>query len=206
MQQVALRLKRFGADLAYIDMDEPLWFGHFYNGVGTQQSCHNPMSEVARQTAVKMREVRQIYPQVLIGEDEPVGVPDAIAPNWPEDIREWLEAYRTAMGEPMGFFHADMVWQRRGWQAILLRVEAVVRQERVSFGLIYNGTPSNPTDASWIDDAVRHFEEVEGALHIRPDQAMLQSWMDHPRAMLPETDPSALTNLVLRYSGWLKRR
>ena len=205
MVQVARRLKRFGADLAYLTMDEPLWFGHFYNGTGRQRSCHSSIVSIAQQAASKMKAVRQIYPGVVIGDDEPIGVPDAIASEWPEDIRAWLGAYRDAMGEPMGFLRADVVWQRKTWLDVLRRVIAVVRGGSVTFGIIYNGTPADTSDADWINDAQSHFEMIEGTLHIRPGQVMLQSWMDRPRAMLPETRADTMTNLVLRYGAWLAR-
>src|SRR3989304_10093845 len=35
----------------------------------------------------------------------------------------------------------------------------------------------------------------------RPDHVVLQSWMDHPDRVLPESDPTTFTGLIDRYLG-----
>jgi hypothetical protein len=206
MLQVATRLKRLGAELDYLTMDEPLFYGHLYEGQGGRRACHSTIAEIAQQTATKMRAVRQIYPAVVIGDDEPVSLPAPYAAEWPTELRDWMDAYHAAMGEKLGFFHADVFWDRPDWRAGLRAAIAVVRQEGVTLGVIYDGTPADQTDAAWVDGAAAHFHAVEGEMHVRPDQAKLQSWMDHPRAMLPEGKPDTMTNLVLRYHTWLQQR
>jgi hypothetical protein len=206
MVMVATRLKLLGADMAYMTMDEPLFYGHRFKGSPGISACHTTVPEIARQVAAKMMAVRKIYPSVVIGDIEPMGVLPAEVQDWTHQIAEWIAAYRDAMGEPLGFFQADVVWQRPSWRDVLLATVSIARANRVPLGIIYNGMPTDATDAVWIDDAESHFRLVEGSMKISPDQAILQSWTDHPRSMLPESNRDALTNLVLRYSAWQSRR
>ena len=78
----------------------------------------------------------------------------------------------------------------------------MVASQKIPLGIIYNSTPFDTSDAAWINHAQAHFELVEGTMHIKPAQAIIETWTDFPRKMLPETSPDTLTNLVLRYAAW----
>jgi hypothetical protein len=68
-------------------------------------------------------------------------------------------------------------------------IEDGLRARGIEFGPIYNGGEA-ASDAEWVDLTLQRaytYEEVAGG---RPDQVILQSWMDHPDHVLPETDPS----------------
>ena len=202
MAGIALKLKRAGVDLSYLDMDEPLYFGFFWNGRPPIIACHLPIEEVARETAAKLQAVRKVFPHVIIGDIEPMGITPSFEVAWIKDIALWMDAYQRAMGEPLGFLQADVVWQSPSWPLILTNVASMLHARKVPLGIIYNSTPFDTSDVSWIDDAQAHFELVEGRMHIKPDQAVIETWTDFPRQILPDSTPDSLTNLVLRYAAW----
>lgn len=211
MLEVAQRVKRLGGHIAYMAMDEPLWFGHVFDRklTGVDQvkfsACHLPITEIAQQTAAKMKSVRGVFPNVVIGDDEPLGEAAMSPMEWSRSISEWIAAYREAMGEPMGFFHADVVWFQPSWRVVLVELLPLLNQKEITFGVIYNGTPQDTSDAEWVEDAERNFKTIEGSMSISPQHAIFQSWTDMPRKILPVDQVGTFANLVNRYNVWRMR-
>jgi hypothetical protein len=183
-------IKEAGGDLQYVDMDEPLTFGHAYKG---PQACKWTIEQTAANVAEGVAAIRAIFPNVQIGDTEPVGSAD---PTWPAQIRQWVAAYQAATGTPLAFLHADIQWNQP-WQRELGLVKAIAHQNGLSFGIIYDGV--GKTDVEWADGAVARFHQIEGNLQWKPDTAIIKSWEPLPTHMLPENQPGTLTNLALRY-------
>jgi hypothetical protein len=202
MEVMATKLKRIGVEPDYLVMDEPLWFGHRWNGSQSVVACRKSISTIAEETANKMKAVRRILPHVRIGDIEPMGIGEAQDVGWVDDIAQWLDAYQSAMGEPLSFFHADVVWLVPDWQHVLSETASAVKSRHILLGIIYNGTPRDKTDEEWVETAERNFKYVETTLNLQPDQAFFFSWMDRPRQMLPESKHGTFTNLVLQYLRW----
>lgn len=207
VEKMATRLKSLGATVDFVSMDEPLWFGHnFRGGPGSGTPCTKPIRALAEEVAIKLRGLRRIYPQVVIGDIEPIGVPPSDAPEWADEVRAWIDSYNIVMGEPLGFFTADVVWQRPTWRPLLREIGAELTQERIPLHIIYNGLPSDNSDEAWTRNAVAHFQEVEGEMHIVPAAAVFQSWTRYPERLLPDSSPSAFTNLLLQYAAYQNRQ
>jgi hypothetical protein len=196
----ARRIKQLGGELAYVSLDEPLYYGHRFQGDARRVACHLSVSELARQTAGKIAEVREVFPDVKVGDIEPVGITLPDAAQWAEDITQWLRAFREATGVPLAFLRLDCVWLRPNWEEQFDAVVPRIRAAKVPLGIIYDGTPKDGTDVAWTTSAQNHSRLVEGKLRGPPDHVAFQSWMDHPRAMLPENAPGSLTNLVMTYT------
>jgi hypothetical protein len=49
--RIAAKLKQAGINLKYIDMDEPLWFGHYYN---ERSACRSSIENVAERVAANL--------------------------------------------------------------------------------------------------------------------------------------------------------
>jgi hypothetical protein len=87
MAALAAKLKRAGGTLEYIAMDEPLWFGHYYN---EKNACHSSIDNVVARVAANWREYQKVFPNVIIGDIEPF--PSITAqPSWQSDYRTWMQ-------------------------------------------------------------------------------------------------------------------
>jgi len=100
---VANRIQKAGGELAYVAMDEPLWYAHHFSG---KNACGWAMEEVARDIVPRVAALREKFPAVQIGDIEPVGT--AQPADWVEEITQWTQVYRKMVGAPLSFFHADV--------------------------------------------------------------------------------------------------
>jgi hypothetical protein len=192
-KQTAERIKRLGGDLAYLAMDEPLWFGHEYKG---PDACRDSIRNVARSVAKNIAVFRAVFPNVRVGDIEPL---TSFSPDQASaEITAWSTAFEDATGHPLAFLHGDLNWSAP-WEKTLPPITEALRRNRIPFGLIYNGDPDDGWSEAWIESAERHFEEYESDDRVSPDQVIFQSWMANPTRVLPETSPNALTYLISRY-------
>jgi hypothetical protein len=205
MRAVALRLRKFGANLDYVVFDEPLYYGHAFNGSASARACHAPIRLLAEQAAKKISEVREVFPAVQVGGTEPVGIPDVNASDWTADLQEWLEDYAVAAHAPLAFLRADVVWTHPLWRVQLQGMVKSLQSMAVPLGIIYNGSATSMTDEEWATTAARNAVIIEQELGISPVQVAFQSWLDYPRRLLPETRPGTMTNLILWYVHGLGR-
>jgi hypothetical protein len=199
---VARRIRSLGGNPQYYSLDEPLWFGHAFNGGSGLFPCHSSIIEVASQVADKVRQVRSIFPNVKIGDVEPVMA--LSQETWLADLEAWLDAYRSATGENLAFFRVDNDWHT-SWTPRLKHIAAVLRARGIPLQIIYNGTGRDHSDTEWISSAEHHYRAVE-TNGIIPDVAAFQSWMSHPERMLPDTDPLTMTGLINRDAAWRRSR
>ena len=191
---VADRIQKAGGVLAYVAMDEPLWYAHHFSG---KNACGWTMEDVARDIVPRVAALREKFPAVQIGDIEPVGT--AQPPDWVEEISQWTQVYRKVVGEPLSFFHADVAWNGP-WQQQLPAVKNRISAAGLKFGIIYDGGGGkDESDDVWTREAEQRFRMVESNPSMIPDHAIIQTWARWPKKMLPEDQPGTLTNLVLKY-------
>lgn len=195
MQNVLERIKRLGGDLRYVAMDEPLWFGHVSNH---KNSCHSSIEAIARDVATRIAVIKKVFPDVEVGDVEPLATPAEPA-DWLDEISAWLAAYKEAVGVPLRFFDADVTWSG-SWQPQLRSLATRLRAAGVSYGLIYDGDATDSSGIAWVQNAENRFAQVESNPETAPDRAILQSWTLQPEHMLPETQAGTMTYLVNSYS------
>jgi hypothetical protein len=189
------RIKSLGGTVDFVAFDEPLAFGHFYDGAN---ACHWSVERVASEVAVFVEMLRAVEPNVVVGDIEPAWIAPEIGAA---EVAAWLEAYQQAAGEPLGFFHLDVDWARDGWPNVAHDIESAVRAQGVPFGIIYNGGEGASSDEEWLQLAAERayqFEQVAGG---RPDHVNFQTWHFYPTRVLPESDLAAFTGLINRYFG-----
>ncbi len=143
MEAMAARVERLGGKLGYMAMDEPLWYGHHYKGAN---ACRSSLRDLARDVAAQVATIRRIFPEVKIGEDEPIGVNDPT--DWMDEITGWHRAYQNVVGEPMSFLHADIQWNGP-WKQQMAILRERIRPTGCKLGVIYNGDPSDQSDV-WL--------------------------------------------------------
>ncbi len=192
-QFVVARIKAHGGMLDYVAMDEPYWYGALYDG-GNATAW--PASRIAANAAQTMKIFQAAFPNVKLGDIEPVT--DEKDPALIVRYAGWIEAMENALGQPLAFFHADIVWKER-WRAALAQLPPMLAAKRVPLGIIYNAPSADLSNARWLAAARQHYEDIENNDGIAPDQAIFQSWSAMPDRLLPETEPDTHTNLVFGY-------
>jgi hypothetical protein len=202
MAQEAARIRSAGGDLAYVSMDEPLFYGRFlryFKWRGARKTCDYPIKDLAAQTAGKIAQVRAIFPAVVVGDTEPFGIPPSYSAEWNAGLAEWIDAYKSATGQVLSFLQADLVWSTPTWKSDFLEGAAIARSKSIPMGIIYNASPK---DRNWTALAASHYRLIEGELKVVPAQAVFKTWTDYPRRMLPESDRSTFSGLVHEYLNW----
>jgi hypothetical protein len=194
MRRAAERIKALGGTLDLIAFDEPLWFGHTYGGAN---ACRSPLVEIARNVTANIRQVRDIFPGVRVGDIEPIAFGRPL--DWVDTILRWTDDFKEALGEPLDFFHVDLDWTVDSKDE-LARLASEFKSRGIRLGIIYNGDLDDRDDVIWTRKAELRFEFVESRLKIRPDDAIFQTWMLHPAKMLSENQPTSLTHLINRYA------
>jgi hypothetical protein len=184
------RIKEAGGRLDYIAMDEPFWFGHFAK---TKNTCDLTLSELASGVAKQLAAVYAAFPDVKVGDIEPVI--GGSADNFASELFDWFDEFAKATGRPLSFFHADVNWQGNGEEE-LPAIEARLRAKKIRFGVIINGDPKASSDTAWTDAAMSHLQRVVDIDRLNPDDIVFQSWDDRPTRVLPETQAGTLMNLV----------
>ncbi|MDP4218716.1 MAG: hypothetical protein Q8927_21175, partial [Bacteroidota bacterium] len=191
LERVLKKIQRNGGHLQYIAMDEPFFFGHRYSGPG---ACHDSAVEIAREIAENLKMVRSIFPNVKVGDIE---VTDGSG-DWMSQLVGWVDTYRSVVGEPLAFLHADVVWSGPA-MSNLVHLATQLKQRGVPFGITYNADENARTDKEWTQNAISHFTEIETALGIQPDDVIFETWTPLPSHMLPEDQPGAFMNIPFQY-------
>ncbi len=194
VERTAQRFRQLGGHLDYLVMDEPLYFGSVYP---LGDACQTPIPDLAAEIAERVRQVRAIYPSVAIGEDEVAGLADKF--HWVATLAQWFDAYRSAVGAPLAFIHLDVGWQSPRWPGHVQAIAALAHKDGIKFGVDYTGSPNDPDDATWSRHSREHAWQIEHELGVHPDQGEITSWMPHPNAILPPSDPSTLTGVLRCY-------
>lgn len=198
------KIKRAGGVIRYISMDEPLWFGHYFNGRrGGQPGCHSTIAEILDLIKGPLAVYAEEFPGIIVGDTEPTNIADQ--PVWQVDLAAFAAGFRQQTCRPLAFLQLDTPFNHPGEEALAVRfyrgVEQLKRQGLVDkIGIIYDGTRDDPTDEAWVSDAEQHIRLLEDKDHLHPDQAVIFSWMEHPQHALPESSPGSLTSLVDHYA------
>lgn len=185
------RVKDAGGTLNYIALDEPYYWAHFYVG---DQACQWPTDRIAKDVGDMILEAQQIFPDLIVGDIEPVtGPADAAA------YKDWLESFRAVNGFDLAFLHLDMDWSNPNWPGEALQMEAYGRELGIPIGIIYIGNSFDQDNAAWLATAGERVKRYELEAGGRPDHIVFQSWNDKPDHVLPESDPTAYTWFVKTY-------
>ena len=186
------RIAKAGGNVTYIAMDEPFYFAHYYQG---ENACKWSVDKVASELHSYANNVRSKYPWIRIGDIEPLVQGIDVG-----TYESWLDAYREASGSYFAFFHADVGWARADWPVSVAQLETYSHGKGMTFGMIYDGVGFDGSDSEWISQTESRMTTLESEHDTVPDQAVIQSWSDHPDHNLPESDNLTLTHLVLWYS------
>jgi hypothetical protein len=189
------RLKLLGAQVTFIKVDEPFFFGHV---VGDPRSCHFSVQTIAVEVGEYVQLVKKVYPEVEVGDVEPI-VANGYAPNVLAALIQWHEIYREVSGAPFPFFFADIDFSNSAWPQLVKQLEEIIHQQGMRFGIIYIGDQTDGWDVEWASKALSRFYEYQGTTGGRPDYVLFQSWEPSPAHCLPESNPFTLTGVIDTY-------
>src|SRR5271165_1923334 len=189
------RLQAVGANVQYIKVDEPYFFGSVATEPGT---CQWPVSQVASEVSAYVHLVHTIFPNAAVGDVEPVTA-GFYSPDVVTALGQWHSTYSTINGAPFPFYIADLDFNNPTWQTLAKSLETQTKQAGMEFGIIYIGDYQDTSDAQWASKVVARFEAYQGQDGGQPDFVLFQSWEPHPLFCLPESDPNTFTGAVNAY-------
>ena len=188
---IARRIQQAGGVLHLLAMDEPYYFGHFYDG---PNACRWTDKRIAQEIGGYIQGLRSLFPELIVGDTEPLAG-KAGAPQY----QAWMVAFRAVNGYDLAFLHLDIDWSRPNWPAEALSVEQFGRERRVPVGLIYTGNFTDADDEAWLSIAGERIKRYELEAGGNPQQVLFQSWHDKPDHLLPDTEPYTFTGLIRAY-------
>ncbi len=187
----AKRIKSVGGTLHFLAMDEPYFYGHFYDG---PNACHWSAEKIAAEIDRFVRATKAVFPDILIGDTE------ALAGNaTADDFNTWIETFRAVNGYDLAFLHMDVDWARPTWAEDVISIEEHASAFNVPVGIIYGGNAFDPTDEEWLSAAGERVKKLEIEKGGKPDHILFQSWNDKPDHTLPESQDFTFTNFIDDY-------
>lgn len=189
IERLTARLMRLGGSIKYVAMDEPLWFGNLATG---PRNCNDTIKGLAQQLASNVHTLKAAFPDIKFGDIEPLNNRSV---GRIDIILQFARAFKAATGQPLSFVDADIIWYDN-WRPQLVEWKAKLHAAGLRFGVIFNGSQNDATDAAWTDHALERYRTVMADPAMRPDDAILQTWMLRPTRLLPDSDPTTLTGLV----------
>lgn len=195
VERVAKRVKVLGGRIDYVAMDEPVWFGHVVDKLAktTGRGCQYSVAQVADMAAAKIAVLRRYFPDIKIGDIEPISARPPGGPQSIEDILTFENLLRQKTGDAPVFVHTDLAWASPGWQPLLQTLATRVHATGVRFGIICDGDVTAGSNEAWVTQALQRCRQVAANPRTRPDDLLAQTWEPLPTRMLPESDPGALT-------------
>ena len=189
--QMAKAVKAAGGTLHFIALDEPYYFGHFYDG---PNACHWSAEKIAAEVDEFIQAVRKIFPEVIVGDTEPL-----TGPAGAREYQAWLDTFQSVNGYHLAFLHMDIDWARPTWPEEVGSIQEHGAKIGVPIGIIYNGNGFDPTDEEFLSATGERVKKLELVAGIQPDHVIFQSWSDKPDHVLPETEPYTFTGFINVY-------
>jgi len=189
--RIAQRIKQAGGTLHLIAMDEPYFFGHFYDG---PQACHWTDQKIAQEIDKFVQAMRSMFPDVRVGDTEPLSGGAGVA-----QYQAWVVAFQAVNGYDLDFLHLDVDWSRPDWPQEVQAIQEFGQVRGVPVGLIYTGNWSDANDEAWLSIAGERVKQYELEAAGKLEQVLFQSWHDKPDRALPESDPYTFTGFIRNY-------
>jgi hypothetical protein len=196
---VAKRIKWLGGELAYIGIDEALWFGRYYAG---KNACHSSVDALAADVAANFKAYQAIFPKVRLGDVEPFGPPpggDLPGSSWRRNGQDWIDALQSKTGAPLAFFHEDITDWQRPLASYLPDVASLMKANHIPFSPIFIAGSGSGPDAVWMQSAERNINAIRALKLDPPDHLVFATWHSFPTKNLPDTSPEAFMHLINTY-------
>src|ERR1700683_53214 len=120
-----------GIDIDYVVMDEPLYYGHDYNGAN---ACHFSIADVAQGVADSVEAIRSYHPRAKFILVEP----EQVLSGGIAELLQFLDAYKAVVREYPSSVRLDVLWGK-DWRGQLPPFVAMLTARGIGFGVIYKG-------------------------------------------------------------------
>lgn len=184
-------IKSAGGTLHFIALDEPYYYGHFYDG---PNACRWSAEKIAGEVDEFIKAVRNVFPNVIVGDTEALA-----GPAGAKAYSDWLDTFYAVNGYHLAFLHMDIDWSRPIWNEEVKIIQEHGSQIGVPVGIIYNGNAADKTDEDFLSATGERVKKLELATGVLPDHVLFQSWNDKPDRALPETEPYTFTGFINQY-------
>lgn len=189
VEALAKRLSGLGGQLDYVDMDEPITWGHSKPSEPGKLRCQASVESLVDQTLPKIAVLQRYFPQVRIGMIDAV---NSRLPAQNQAIIAFIDRLHGKGGFKLTHFHADVAWNS-AYLPLLADLMRRLRARGIRVGVDFDGDLEAKTDASWIASALDHYRLTMNDPATRADDLIFGTWSPLPHRMLPETDPAAWT-------------
>ena len=189
--QMIKAIKAAGGTLHFITLDEPYYYGHFYDG---PNACQWSAEKIAGEVDEFIKAVRNVFPNVIVGDTEPLA-----GPAGAKAYADWLDTFYAVNGYHLAFLHMDIDWSRPKWNEEVKSIQEHGSEIGVPVGIIYNGNAADKTDEDFLSATGERVKKLELTTGIQPDHVIFQSWNDKPDRALPETEPYTFTGFINQY-------
>lgn len=189
--QMVRAIKSAGGTLHFIALDEPYYYGHFYDG---PNACRWSAEKIAGEVDEFIKAVRNVFPDVIVGDTEPLA-----GPAGAKAYSDWLDTFYAVNGYHLAFLHMDIDWSRPKWNEEVKAIQEHGSQFGVPVGIIYNGNAADKTDEDFLQATGERVKKLELTTGVLPDHVIFQSWNDKPDRALPETEPYTFTGFINQY-------
>ncbi|MES2310523.1 MAG: hypothetical protein V4507_16845 [Verrucomicrobiota bacterium] len=187
------RIKNLGGTVAYVTMDEPLYFGHYYTG---DHQVNASIVDLANNVALNLQKIISIFPNVVIGDVEPVDILPKDTLN--SKMQQWLTAYQNSMHRPIAFLHVDFQWSDQWREDVVTISNLLALNNSIDLGVIFNSALSVGTSREWIENAEGNIQRFK-FLGVNISHPVFQNWNSLPALNLPESQTSSYISLVNYY-------
>ena len=192
------RVMRLGGPLVSIAMDEPL--------ADARKLLHQSDQYALVQTIEFVRLVRASYSNILIGDIEPFPYISSM------DHRSWITNLNQALAKSgvkgLDFYRVDPNWvtfDDSGSWANVRGIHDFCRTSNIPFSLIYWASwyPRQQrlhaaSDETWYLGLMKEGSGYSAG-RVRPDQYVIESWVDAPSHALPDGDRLSFTGSALAF-------
>lgn len=187
--RIAQRIKAAGGIVRFVEDDHAYDAGRFSDASG---ECLMTPEEIAQDLAGYVEAIRNIFPDVIVG--------DIITAQLDvNEVRRWVEAYRATTGEDLGFIHLDVPWDIPNWPQKVKEIEDYLHSQEIEFAISYIGDRDAFDDEEWLSQAGERAKAYELIADGHPDHVVFTTWHDHPDQLLPESEPYTFTWFINSY-------
>jgi hypothetical protein len=193
------RIQHLGGKIDYVAMDEVVFFGHERYWPDKQgPACQDSIGEIVREAAATVAVIHQYFPQAQVGAVEPITGNQGFDPRQlAQDYLSFADRYRVVTGSNLAFFHADIAWRSKNWQAGIAPLKEGMHARGIRFGIIIGGNPDYKDNVSWTRAGLDQLRMLSASPATAPEDVIIQSWQPLPTNFLPETMPGTSTWMLL---------